>query len=246
MNPVLIEDSISIAATSVVDNLLVSNPSLRRYLRCPFPARGKFLAVQSATGLRVQLDYGSMNVIGDSDPRIVAAGNDLTDTLDNINDDWYPDEGDQLVLRVTNTTAGALTLRYRITLHPLVEEIGQKVRLPPSSRVMQRGAVAIANNTVDQQLLSGLRYERAIKPSFMKILMTSSAAGMSRQLFVANENVAPPSAITPNNRVPQDPFDVTIRDVEVEPDKLIELSVTNTSGGALNVFWRQVLKELIR
>lgn len=239
MQPIIIEDAISVAATSVNDNVIVSNTSLRRYLRCPFAAQGKILGVISATGLRVSLDYGSKNVVGESDLRV---GTDLQDPLDMLSDTWFPAEGDQLVLRAVNTTGGAITLRYRIMLNPLEDPNA----IPPDCRVMQRGPVSVVNNSVDLQLLSGLRYERAPVDSIMSVFMTASAAGMTRQVFLDTNSIAPASSLAPLNRVPQDPFDLSVEEIEAPENKQIELSVTNTSGGTLNVFWKLRLQETYR
>lgn len=239
MQPIIIEDRISIAANSTNDNVIVSNASLRRYLRAPFTAQGKLVAIQSAAGLIISLDYGSKNVVADSTLRV---GTDMQEPLDVINDQWFPFTGDQLVLRASNTTGGALFLTYRIVLFPW-DGVSQ---IPPDARVMQRGPISIPDNTVDAQLLDGLRYERPPVPSILEVFMTASAAGLTRQLFVEMESIAPPSAVGPLNRVPQDPFDRTVEGVEVDVDKLIELSVTNRSGGPLNVFWKTVLQELQR
>lgn len=235
--PVIIEDQISIAANATNDNVIVSNASLRKYLRAPFAARGKLLAVISATGVRIDLDYGSKNVVASSDLRV---GTDLQNPLDLLSDEWYPNEGDQLVLRAVNTTAGAITLRYRIILEAMETE------LPPDQRVQQRGPVSIAANAVDTQLLDGLRYERPPVPSILEVFMTASATGLTRVLDVDVENIAPPSAIPPLNRIPQDPFDSVISGVEVNEDKLIDLKTSNTTAGALNVFWKIKLQELVR
>lgn len=242
MQPVIISDNISVAANSVNDNVIASNASLRRYLRAPFPFQGKLLAVQSAAGLRIDMDYGSKNVVASSDPRVSAT---LDNVLDVINANWHGLTGDQLVLRVANTTAGALTLRYLIVLDPLGEP-GSVPNLPPDARVIQRGPISIAAAAVDVQLLDGLRYERAPVPSTLDVLMTASAAGLLSQLFVEADSIAPPSAVNPNNRVPQYPFDVQVEDVEAMEDKLIQLSVSNPTGGALSVFWKTVLSEYQR
>jgi hypothetical protein len=241
MQPVIIEDNISIAANSVNDNVIVSNSSLRRYLRAPFPAMGKIVATISALGLRISLDYGSKNVIADSDLRVAVAPNLMSDTLDTVNDVWFPNEGDQLVLRAANSTGAAISLNYRITLTDMT---GQQ--LPPDCQVMQRGPVNIAIGAVDFQLLNGLRYERAPVPSLMKVLMSASASGLNRQVFVDTQSIAPPSAVVASNRVPQDPFDLSVESVECDQDKQIELSTSNPTAGALNIFWKQVLQNLQR
>jgi len=245
--PVIIEDTISIAANSVNSNVIVSNASLRGLLEAPFPANGKLLAVQSAAGLLVDLDYGSKNVVSQAEVRVATFAED---PLDLINDDWYCQAGDQLVLRVSNTTAGALTFRYRIVLTPMFDDgewsPGTLADLPPDTRVMQRGPISVANGTTDSQLLNGLKYERVNVPSILRVLMSQSAIGMTRQLFIEQDRIAPPSAISISNRIPQDPFDSTIDAVEVPSNALQQLSVTNNSGGALNVFWKTKNKELER
>lgn len=242
MQPQIIEDSIAVAANTVVENIIAANNSLRSLLRSPFPANGKILAIISATGLQISLDYGSKNVLAPSDLRV---GTDLQDPFDVLNDDWYVNEGDMLILRANNTTGGAITLRYRIVLTPLAEP-GQAVELPPDSRVMQRGPVAVAAGVVDQQLLDGLRYERPPVPSTLEVFMTASAAGLTRQLYVEQDRISPPTSIPPLNRVPQDPSDSVIDGIEVPEDKLIQLPVSNPTGGALNVFWRTKLTEIAR
>lgn len=232
MQPVFIEDAISVAANTVVDNVIVSNSSLRQYLRCPFNARALFMGVISATGLRVQVSYGAVNPIAESDLRV---GTDLQAPNDVLNDLWFPNAGDQLVVRANNTTGGAIVLRYRIVLQ------FRDYASPGDALIMQRGPVVVANGAVDQQLLDGLTYERPPMNSVLTAYMTASATGLTRKVNVETISVAPPSAIPPLNRVPMDPFDMTVGDVQVVMDKLIQLPVSNASGGNLNVFWRTKL-----
>jgi hypothetical protein len=237
MQPVIIEDSISIAANTTVDNIIVSNASLRGLLQTPYNCRGKLLAVTSAAGLRVDFSHSSKLVVGAADLR---TANQAEEPYDIINDEWYAEESEQLTLRVTNSTAGALTLRYRIVLTPWEEE------LPPDCLVMTRGPVAVAAAAVDQQLLDGLIFQRLPGPSLLRVLMTASATGLIRQLFVDQDRIAPPSAVTTSNRVPIDPIDNTIEGVEVEANALQQLMVSNPTGGSLNVFWKTKNQELVR
>lgn len=240
MQPVIIEDIQAIAANTVVQNLIVLNASLRRYLRAPFRAKGKLIMVTTAAGIVIDLDYGSKNVVASSTLRVDAGGS-MTEPLDVINDAWYVNEGDQLTLRVANTTGAAITVRYRIELEPMGD-----LEFPPDARVMQLGPIAIAAAAVDVQLLDGLRYERPPVDCLMTLWMTGSAGGLLRQLFVDTDSIAPPSQITPTNRVPQDPFDINVSGVQVEQDKLIAVQVSNPTAGALNVFARVRLQELVR
>jgi hypothetical protein len=246
MNPVIIQDAISIAAASINENVIASNTALRGLLEAPYPSRIRLLAVISATGLRIDAAHSSSRYVASADLRVSSSTPD--DPLDVVNDEAYTQAGEQQVLRVVNTTGGAITLRYMLIMEPLVDAswTGGQVELPPDCLVMQRGPVAIANNTVDQQLLDGLAFERNPSPSLLKVLMTQSAAGITRALYVDQDRIAPPSAISLNNRVPQDPFDMTINGVEVGPNSLQQLQVTNTSGGSLNVFWKTKNQQLIR
>jgi len=241
MQPIVIQDAIAIAANSVNTNVIVSNNSLRALQRLPFAAKVTLAMVQSATGLQVDLDIGSDNVVADSNGLVSASSPQIP--LDVVNSEAYGGEGDIIVLKAATTTGGAITLRYMIIAEPLAEP-GQQVQLPPQTRVMQQGPIVVANNTIEQQLLDGLRYERPSRDSIMDVLMTQSAAGMTREVYVDMERIAPPSTISIANRVPQDPYDTTVTGIECPADKEIQISITNQSGGNLNVFWKQVLREL--
>jgi len=240
MQPIIIEDSIAIAANSINDNVIASNASLRRYLRSPFLAQGLILAVRSADGLRVSLDYGSKNVVDNSDIR-TASPLAIENPFDCINDQWFPSEGDQLVLRASNTTGAPIQLVYRIALTPL----NDMAELGPDVRVMQRQQ-SIAANAVDTQVLDGTRYERPPMDGVLSVYMTSAATGLNRKIDIEQESIAPPSFIQPQNRIPRKPLDLSIGNVEVPQDKLISLAVSNTTAGAIIVFWRTELQELVR
>lgn len=243
MQPIVIQDAIAIAANSVNNNVIASNNSLKALQRLPFPAKLSLALVQSATGLQIDLDVGASNVIASSNGRVSASTPETP--LDVLNDDFFGYEGDLLTLKAANTTGAAITLRYIIVAEPMGDS-GDQVQLPPNARVMVQGPTSIADGSVDFQLLNGLRYERPPVDSILDIFMTQSAAGMFRSVYIDTDRVAPPSAISLANRIPQDPFDVTTRGIEVPQDKEIQLSVTNQSGGALNVFWKIKLQELAR
>jgi len=236
MQPVLIEDRITIAANTINENVIVSNASLRRFLRAPFRCAISVIATITATGLRIDFDHGAKNVIASADLRV---GSDIQVPLDLVNDSICAEEGEQLVLRCANTTAGGITINYRIILEPIENLFAE-------ARVMQRGPVAVANNTVDLQLLDGLKYERPPVDSLLTVFMTSSTQIVTRQLFVDSQSICPPSAVAANNRICQDPFDAIVEGVQVGEDKKVELTVSNSSGGAINVFWRTKLQELER
>ncbi len=239
MNPVIIEDTTTLAPNAQIANLIVINASLRRYLRAPFRARGKLVMVTTAAGITIDLDYGSKNVVAGATLRVDGTPI-MQEPNDVINDDWYCEEGDQLTLRAVNNTAGSITVRWRLVLEPWDGEF------PPDTRILQVGPVSIAANTVDQQLLDGLRYERPPVDSVATLWMTASASPLTRQVYVNMDAIAPPSIISPNNRIPMDPFDINIAAMEVPKDSLISVPVSNATGGAINVFAKLALKEMER
>jgi len=236
LQPVIIQDAISIAANSINENVIASNAALRGLLEAPFGARIRLLAVISATGLRIDAAHGSKRYASSCDLRVSASTPD--DPLDVVNDEAYTDAGEQQVLRATNTTGGAIVLRYMLIMIPYVNENDQPLELPADTLVMQRGPVSVADGTAALQLLDGTAFERVNVPSALEVFMTQSAAGILRQLFVDQDRIAPPSAISLNNRIPQDPFDKTIGSVRVPANALQQLQVSNNSGVALNVFWK--------
>jgi len=241
--PIVIQDSIAIAANSVNNNVIASNTALQALRRLPFPAKITFAATQSGTALSFDLDVGANNVVAASNARATAFTPQIP--LDVVNSEAYGDEGDLLTLKAANTSGAAITLRYMIIAEPLAYP-GQQVELPPNTVIMVQGPISIPNNTSDQQLLNGLRYERPGVDSKVDFLMTQSAAGITRTIYVDNERIAPPSTISLANQIPQDPFDATVIGIEVPADKEIQLAVTNFSGGALNVFWKMVQRGLYR
>jgi len=246
MQPTIIQDAIAIAANSINENVIVSNAALRGLLEAPYPARIRLLAVISATGLRIDASHSSSKYASSCDLRVSSSTPD--DPLDVVNDEAYTQAAEQMVIRATNTTGGAITLRYMLILEPVVDEswTGGLVELPGDVLVMQRGPVAVADGTTALQLLDGLPFERISVPSVLKVFMTQSAAGLLRQLYIDQDRIAPPSTISLNNRIPQDPFDMTINGVEVPANELQQLQVSNASGGSLNVFWKTKNQQLVR
>lgn len=240
MQPIVIQDSISVAANTVNENVIASNNSLRALLRLPTGFWRISLAfTQSALGMLADFNIGARNVVSSTAPRVDAGA--PQSPLDVINSDCYGEEGDILTLRVTNTTGGALVIKYQI----VAEQI-DAADVQGDSRVIAQGPITVNASVTDQQLLDGLRYERAPNDSILNIFMTSSAAGLTRQVYIDMDRVAPSSAISIANRMPQDPFDVTVSGIQVPKDSLIQIPISNPTAGALSVFYKIVLKELSR
>lgn len=244
MQPTIIEDVISVAAGATNENVIASNQALRGLLNAPYPSRIELYAVTSAVGLRIDAIHGGAMYVASSDPRIDTIP---VNPLDLINGSAYCQAQEQMVLRVNNSTLGSLSLAYRMVLTPLVDESwnGEPVQLPPDAVVMQR-LQAITTLQQDIQLLDGLTFQQLAEPSILKVLMTGSAAGLLRQLFIDQDRISPASAIAPANRIPQDPFDTTITGVEVPANAQQFLSVSNPTAGTLTVRWKTIAQKLIR
>jgi len=251
MDSIIIEDVQSIAIGAFVDNVIVINNALRPLAKIPFPCRGKLLAVASGgtvgSGLRIELTHGQKKVLASSDMRIPTVFSP-EDPLDVMADEWYGEPGEMLALRVVNNSAGVLSIRYRILLEPLYDDWVSGMPygpLPPDTLVQQRSQ-SIASNTSDVNVLDGLEFEQMPVPSLLRVLMTSAAIGLTRQLYIEQQRIAPPSAISILNRMPIDPFDETIRGVEVAENDQQILQISNSTVGAIVVFWKTKSKLMFR
>lgn len=238
MQPVVIEGSTSIPANTILPNILTlnTNSAARRYQRAPFNAAGKLVAVASANGLTVDYDYGSKNVVNATTPRVSAV---MEEPYDILSDSFFLDEGAMQTLRVSNSTAGALVLTWRIVLTPWLEA------LPPDTLVTQN-FISIPAGTVSLPILTGNRYERPQVDSYVNFFTSSSAIGLTREINVSTENIAPPVAVNPTNRMPMDPLDITAQGVEAPADQELDLAVSNPTGGAISFFWKMKVSQLVR
>ena len=235
MNPVILEAAVALGSLQTITNVLQAVPDLSRYLRAPFDCDAEIYAVSSGTLAFITMDYGSKNVVDES---LVRTASQITVPYDLINGDFHPQFGDQLVLKVRNGEAVARTLFFRIILRPREQDQARDT----DSRVTQDFTqLPTANVTV--HLLAGRRYERPPVPCLAEFFMTASSVGSLRQLYVETTNVAPPSTIPNLNRIPRDPDDQCISDVEVPGGQQIDLSATVALANDV-VFWRMTLKEL--
>jgi len=241
--PAIIQDNISVAGSTIVENLIAQNPALERYIKCPFPARGTLVAAVSAADLRLELSYAGKVVVEESDLRVLAAGNLLIPD-DVINDSFYVPEGAMFTIRANNRTAGAKSATYRLILTPLAES-GEVVELPPDKVVTLRGGTSIAAGNAGTQLLDGMKFEFPPVDSEVSFFLSASAAGLIAQVFQAGKNVLPPSAVSGTNRVPIS-YDELVGGIEAAMDKKLELLVNNPTGGALTLNWRMEQQQAWR
>lgn len=110
--------------------------------------------------------------------------------------------------------------------------------------VTMQGLEAVAANATVQNVLTGERYERSPFTGALGALYAcGSAAGLTAELNVGGQSVTPPTNVNTQNRYPVVPDDVLVSQWEVMEGRLIQVTVVNTTGGALNFFWRVDLEE---
>lgn len=114
---VVMQNSVSIGAGATNENVL----SGQRYERSPFPALGGLYVCGSATGLTAELNVGGRSV---TPPTAVNTQNRFPVVPDDsLVTDWEANEGELIQVRGVNTTAGALTLFWRVELDDASEMV---------------------------------------------------------------------------------------------------------------------------
>lgn len=111
-------------------------------------------------------------------------------------------------------------------------------------KVLMQGSVSIAANSTNNNILQGQRYERSPFPAVGTLYVNGSAAGLVGELNVGGASVSGPVTCNASNRVPVIPDDLLVTDWEAVPNALIQVSITNTTGGALTAYWKVELQEV--
>lgn len=109
----IISRSVSIAANANVDDQLVADAVRLQQRTAQADGEAQVWATESATGLRLDIISGDQNPGSNLEPNVRA-------TAPNLQDDMIASVpilgGEVFSLPVRNTTAGALTLNYRIAI----------------------------------------------------------------------------------------------------------------------------------
>jgi hypothetical protein len=113
-------------------------------------------------------------------------------------------------------------------------------------KVLMEIETSIAANTTTENVLTGQRFERAPFEGFLTLLSTGSATGLREELNVGGQSISGRLVVNTQNRSPVVPDDLRIADVRVSEGKLIQLTVTNTTAGALTYRARVELEEGVR
>jgi hypothetical protein len=111
------------------------------------------------------------------------------------------------------------------------------------SQVAMLSTISVAANSTNNNVVSGQTYERApYNGNSCNLFSTGSAAGLTCEITVGNQRVSPPMTVNANARVPIIPDDhVTSFDAFL--GQLIQITVSNTTGGALTFYWKITIEE---
>jgi len=111
-------------------------------------------------------------------------------------------------------------------------------------RVVMQGSTSVGANTYDGNVLSAERYQQPPFNALGTLYVNGSATGLLAELNVGGISITPPVKVNAQNRSPVVPDDVLVSDWECLEGKNIQLTVTNTTGGALTAFWRVELEAV--
>lgn len=108
-------------------------------------------------------------------------------------------------------------------------------------------SVSVAANGRNANVLQGSKWERVpisfARGALIDLAVTGSAAGLEVQFSVGDRVAVERSAAGTGNRRPLIPDDILAGDVEAYPGELVQLEVTNTTGGALTFFYTVSIEE---
>jgi hypothetical protein len=106
----VMQSSVAVAANTTNENVLTG----QRFERAPGPSIGGLYVCGSAAGLTAELNVGGRSV---TPPTSVNTQNRFPVVPDDsLAMDWEAYQGELIQVRIVNTTAGALTIFWRVEL----------------------------------------------------------------------------------------------------------------------------------
>lgn len=72
----------------------------------------------------------------------------------------------------------------------------------------------------------------------VRFAFTGSAVGLEAEAWVGGDNVIERGGVSTQNRMPIEPDDVVDRNIPAVANQQLRLKITNTTGGALTIFYR--------
>src|SRR5687767_11909233 len=92
---------------------------------------------------------------------------------------------------------------------------------------------SVAANATNENVLTGQRYERMPFDGWVTLYTTGSAAGLREELNIGGRSISPRMVVNTNNRSPIVPDDLRVTNVPAAKGELLQLTVANTTAGAL-------------
>jgi len=112
------------------------------------------------------------------------------------------------------------------------------------ARVTMSGKTSVAANAVVQNILTGQIYERLPADCLIWLGISESAAGLLCDFLVGGVAMLQAAEPGASNRGPQYPQDYPVRGTEGHENAQLILRTTNTTGGALTLFFTVELEEV--
>lgn len=100
-------------------------------------------------------------------------------------------------------------------------------------RVAMQVEVSIAANSTNDNVYNAKQYQTIPFNSKIKLLDTGSATGLKRSFNISGTQVIDGGFVNVQNRMPVEPDDTQITDVDGYAGQQVFVPVQNTTGGAL-------------
>lgn len=100
-------------------------------------------------------------------------------------------------------------------------------------KVAMEVEVSVPANTTNKNVVSDQQYFTVPFNCLVRLNDTGSAAGLKRGLTISGTNILDGGVVNTQNRMPVDPDDTILSDVEAFQGQQIFLPVQNTTAGAL-------------
>jgi len=110
-------------------------------------------------------------------------------------------------------------------------------------KLLMQGTTTVAANGTVNNVLAGEKYERPPGNAKGTLYLTGSATGLEAAINVGGVAVSDTVTVNAQNRTPQVPDDLLIDDWDAIINSLIQLTLFNTTAGALTAQWKIVLND---
>lgn len=102
---------------------------------------------------------------------------------------------------------------------------------------------SVPANSRIENVFQGQRFERLPFDALVDLAVTGSATGLRYELNIGGRSVSAEVPASTENRSPIIPDDIKVANAEGFVGELVQLSVNNTTAGALTIFARAIMEE---